>query len=150
MKTALTLLILIIASLAVRNTEAYCFTEAGLRYKINPLVLYAIAKQESGFNPKAHHLNLDGSYDFSLMQINSSWLAPLAKYGIHEADLLKDACLSVQVGAWILAQNMNTYAGRPNSYWSAVGAYNAGTSSKNDNKRMSYAWLIYKHMASAK
>ena len=43
------------------------------------------------------------------MQINSTWLPVLARYGIHEHDLLHP-CTSLQVGAWILAGNVQRLA----------------------------------------
>ena len=150
MKYALSLVTAAFLLLTGTAASAFCFKEAGDRYNINPLVLYAIAKQESKFNPKAVNKNTDGSYDFSMMQINSSHLQELARIGISERDLVNNPCLSVNIGAWYLARNIKMYGQDTNGFWSAVGAYNAGTSKNNHNKRMNYAWLIYKHMASAK
>lgn len=134
------------------GASAFCFKEAGARYGIDPLLLYAIAKQESKFNPKAvNRNNKDGTYDVSLMQINSSHFDELARFGITERDLLQNPCLATHVGAWILARNMQKYGNKTTSgFWSAVGAYNAGTSNRNHSKRMHYAWKIYNHMASIK
>lgn len=152
MKTALAITFFLQLLLSVTSVSAFCFEEAGARYQISPLVLYAIAKQESSFNPNARNINANGTYDFSIMQINSSHLDELAAMGISEQDLIKNSCQAVYVGAWYLARNMNEFKGKPDAFWSAIGAYNAGTGKKvkNQNKRMDYAWLIYKRMAAVK
>ena len=150
MKYAPQLIICLVLLLTGINASAFCFKEAGERYNVDPVVLYAIAKQESGFNPKAYHKNTNGTYDISLMQINSSWFDELARFGITETALVKNPCLSVNVGAWVLAQNRRRYGNDNTGYWSAIGAYNAGNRKINHNKRMNYAWLIYKQMASLK
>jgi len=54
-----------------------CFTEAGNSYNISPLLLWSIAKHESRFNPAAVNRNRNGTYDFGVMQINSSWYGVL-------------------------------------------------------------------------
>lgn len=54
------------------------------------------------------------------MQINTWWLPKLQKFGIGEEQLY-DPCVNVNVGAWVLAQNFQTFG----PTWKAVGAYNA-------------------------
>jgi soluble lytic murein transglycosylase-like protein len=117
-----------------------CWDEAAARYGVNPYMLYAIAKTESGLNPAARNRNKNGSYDLGLMQINSRWFPTLRRYGIEEQQLL-DPCTSIHVGAWILAQNMR----RMGNTWEAVGAYNA---SKPD-LRIKYALKVYKNIPPA-
>lgn len=103
---------------------------AGARYRINPVLLWSIAKLESGFAPNAQNKNTNGSTDIGVMQINSAWLPTLKRYGIDRQTLL-EPCTNIYVGAWILAQNIQRYGYN----WEAVGAYNAATQSK----RVSYA-----------
>lgn len=115
-----------------------CFDEAAAHYGVNARLLYAIAKTESGLNPKAiNRANRNGTYDIGLMQINSRWLPMLRKHGIDEAQLY-DACTSIQVGAWILADNMK----RLGTTWEAVGAYNA----RDAALRVKYAWKVYRNL----
>jgi len=127
-----TLLILAIAAPAMA-----CWDKAAQRYGVNPQLLYAIAKTESGLNPRAFNRNPDGSYDIGLMQINSRWIPTLRRYGISEARLF-EPCTSIHVGAWILAQNMR----RLGNTWNAVGAYNA----KTPAQRLQYALKVYRNI----
>ncbi|MFC3374905.1 lytic transglycosylase domain-containing protein [Rugamonas sp. CCM 8940] len=117
-----------------------CWEEAGTRYGVNPHLLYAIAKTESGLNPAARNQNKNGSYDVGLMQINSSWLPRLRQFGLDERQLL-EPCTSIQVGAWILAQNMQ----RLGNSWDAIGAYN----SSKPALRLKYALRVYKNIPPA-
>ena len=93
-----------------------------MRHQVNPHLLAAIAEVESGLRPGAIGRNTNGSIDIGLMQINSLWLPELQRHGIAPRDLL-DPCVSVHVGAWVLAQKMR----RHGNTWTAVGAYNAGS-----------------------
>ncbi|MGZ3236657.1 MAG: lytic transglycosylase domain-containing protein [Burkholderiaceae bacterium] len=114
-----------------------CWEEAAYKYAINADLLYAIAKTESNLNPRAMNRNKNGSYDIGLMQINSSWLPALRKLGLNEQQLY-DPCTNIQVGAWILAQNMQ----RLGNSWDAVGAYN----STSPSYRLRYALKVYKNL----
>ena len=117
-----------------------CWEEAAVKYDINAYLLHAIAKTESGLNARAINRNRNGSYDIGLMQINSIWLPALRKFGIDEQQLY-DPCTSIQVGAWILAQNMR----RLGNSWNAVGAYNSG----NRELGLRYALKVYKNLPPA-
>jgi len=127
---------LALACLASSQARA-CWHDVASWYGINVHLLYAIAKTESNLNPNAMNRNKNGSYDIGLMQINSSWLPTLRKHGVSE-DKLKDPCVNLQVGAWILAQNMQ----RMGVTCEAVGAYNA----RNPQLRIRYAQKVYKNI----
>lgn len=104
-----------------------CLKVSGEKYNIHPYLLWAIAKQESGFNPKAIGVNKDKTEDIGVMQINQWWLPKLKEHGIARSDLY-DPCINIDVGAWILAQEIQ----RHGMSWRAVGAYNARTPWKQD------------------
>lgn len=124
------------AAIACRPAAA-CWEQIGQKYDINPYLLYAIAKTESGLNPKAVSHNRNGSYDVGLMQINSSWFPTLRKYGISEQQLYQP-CVNIEVGAWILADNIR----RLGNSWDAVGAYNAAKPAL----RRRYATKVYRNL----
>lgn len=109
------------------RANAACFDEAAARYKVPVEILKAISKVESNGNPNARNTNANGSTDIGHMQINSSWLPTLAKYGIDEKKLA-DPCINTNIGAWVMAHNIARYG----LTWQAVGAYNAVTPAKQD------------------
>jgi len=117
-----------------------CWDQAAERYSISPELLYAIARTESGLDPRAVGHNRNGSRDIGLMQINSTWLPRLSKHGIAERDLF-DPCTSIHVGAWILAGNVQ----RLGYTWEAVGAYNAA----NPALRRAYVERVYRYIAAS-
>lgn len=130
----------------IKTPEPNCWAEAGNRYGVDPWLLYSIAQQESSLRPHiVSRRNSDGTYDIGMMQINSWWLSKLAEFGIKK-DHLFDACMNIHVGAWILAQAIQSLG--PN--WNAVGAYNAGVkkSAKRDKLRADYAARIYRRYRS--
>ena len=113
-------LILFLPVLFFVHSAAYgfCFYQAGATYQINPELLSAIAKVESGLNPSAMNQNTNGSYDVGLMQINSTWKKSLGGRWRY----LSDPCYNVMVGSWILRQCMNRYG----YSWDGVACYHTG------------------------
>lgn len=122
-------------------------------YGVSPQLLRAVAQVESSMRAEAvngGHARRTQSRDIGLMQINTRWLGadPIKRLGYTEAHLY-DACTSVKLGAWVLANNFTRYG----ASWEAVGAYNAAcTSLKGDaciRARNGYAWKVYKAMVRA-
>lgn len=108
----------------IRRNNLFCWQEAANRYGVHPGLLYAIADVESSLRPAAYnraHTASTNSYDIGVMQINSSHLPALAKFGIDEISLIQEVCTNIHVGAWILADAIK----RHGNTWNAVGAYNA-------------------------
>lgn len=117
------------------DANSFCFNEAGRMYGVSPELLYAIAKVESNFNPKAINRNKNKTYDYGVMQINSSHYKTLG----HDLWMrLSDPCTNVKVGAWILSQCIKRYG----YTWEAVGCYNANSK----EKRKKYAWKVYHNL----
>ncbi|WAS55603.1 lytic transglycosylase domain-containing protein [Burkholderia ambifaria] len=124
-----------------------CWTRAGERHGIDPLLLVAIAKVESALNPRAMNWNRNGTYDIGLMQINSSHLPRLVKVGVTHKRLIDEPCTSIDTGAAILAGFIDQHG----YTWNAVGAYNAGSSEKRVPARKAYAtkvWREYRALTS--
>lgn len=136
MKVWFFLALTIVAHLA----NAACFDEAAERYKVLVELLKAISKVESNGNPNARNTNTNGSTDIGHMQINSSWLPTLAKYGIDEAKLA-DPCINTNIGAWVLATNIARYG----LSWEAVGAYNAVSPAKRQVYALKVAAVLRRH-----
>ena len=113
-----------------------CLSAAASKHQVAYELLRSIAEHESGFNHLALGGNRDSS-DYGLMQINSSWLPTLARFGITRQKLF-DPCINADVGAWILANNFRTMG----LTWNAVGAYNARTPAK----RLTYATGVYRRL----
>lgn len=124
------------------NAYASCWVAASEEYGIPVSVLKAVAKTESGFNPAARNRNTNGTHDIGIMQINSSWLPRLERYGITE-ESLKEPCTNVKVGAWILSNNARKLGWN----WNAIGAYNVGCAKLDavecERRRNQYAWKIH-------
>ena len=129
MKRALLILVAGLGAwLASAHARADCYDEAANYQKVNPLILRAIAWQESHNRPEALHKNANGSTDYGLMQINSIHLPTLSQYGISTGTLM-EPCKSVYIAAWHLRQKMNKYG----NTWRAVGAYHSETPSLRDH-----------------
>lgn len=123
-----------------------CFIQAGKRYLIAPELLKTIAQQESGLVATAinHNKNKSGkiiSTDYGIMQINSSHIPELKKLGVikDKDELLKNPCLNIHTGAWILARHFQ----RCGVNWECLASYNAGFSKNNTARRMIYARIIH-------
>ncbi|MRR08097.1 MAG: transglycosylase [Deltaproteobacteria bacterium] len=127
-------IILALAALPA-SVWGFCFQEAGEDYGIAPEILFNIAKVESGFNPAVVNKNRNGTYDYGLMQINSSWAKTL---GPERWKALTDPCTSVRTGAWILSQCISRYG----YTWQGIGCYNSRTPELNRK----YARKIFKSM----
>lgn len=125
-----------------------CWQAASSRYGMPVELLHAVARVESGLNPKAinrSHEDRTGTRDIGLMQINTSHLKMLSRLGISEASLY-EPCVSLHVGAWLLAQSFARYG----TTWNAVGAYNAACDRLKGEActrtRAAYAWKVYRWM----
>ena len=126
----------------LQTAHATCWQEASLRYDVPITLLKAIAFVESSNRARIVAQNTNGSLDYGFMQINDFWLPELSKYRIGTRELM-DACTSVNVGAWILAQNFQQMGYN----WNAVGAYGAGTKKAKATARSQYAAKVQRAMA---
>jgi soluble lytic murein transglycosylase-like protein len=118
-------------------SRADCIDDAAAFHRVSPQLVRAIAQHESGMRADAVNANSNGTEDLGLMQINSSWLPLLARFGIGRAELF-NACVNAYVGTWILASNIRRFG----PTWKAVGAYNATSSAK----QLTYANAIYRRL----
>ncbi|MFM0061314.1 lytic transglycosylase domain-containing protein [Paraburkholderia phytofirmans] len=128
------------ASLCIRAAWADCLDDAARLHRVSVVLVRAIAQQESGMRANAVNTNSDGTEDIGLMQINSSWLPKLRRFGITR-EALFNGCVNGYVGTWILASNIKQFG----PTWKAVGAYNAVSA----NKQLVYANNIYRRIQRA-
>jgi soluble lytic murein transglycosylase-like protein len=129
--------VLIASSGFTSTAYAGCFEEAATYQHVNPLILQAIAWQESHYHADAMHLNENGSIDYGLMQINTIHLRNLSRYGIGK-EALMSPCKSVFVAAWHLRMQMNKYG----NTWAAVGAYHSATPALRDDYALRIASIV--------
>jgi len=120
----------------ISNAYSNCFEEAGFKLGLNPKLLYAVAKVESGINPYVVNKNKDGSEDIGVMQINSFWIKKLNL----ERDFLFEPCINVLIGGWILKNCIDKFG----YSLKALDCYNKGPT-KAKNKSI-YAEKILKEL----
>lgn len=142
-RVAAVLFIATVGAAFAPRARADCWDVTANRYRLDPLLLYAIAQVESNLDLAARNVNRNGTRDIGLMQINSIHLPRLAKYGVTERRLREDACTSIITGAWILAGFVQQFG----YGWEAVGAYNAGTGQTRASLRKRYADKVRKRYA---
>ena len=161
MRRAFFSLLLLISFCATLSSAAFgdAFDTVGAREYVDPELLRAIAKQESGMHQYA--LNCAGKAyypaniqeamkilrgydqlicDVGIMQINYSWNALHRKISVVE---LFDVEKNITVAAQILKENMS---GTKNS-WKAVGRYHTWKHTSNAKR---YAWKVYRHYVALK
>lgn len=118
-----------------------CIVSAAQYRNVDPILLKAIAYQESRFRLDAVNHNRDKngritSTDHGPFQINDQWLPRLKKQGITVEQLYEE-CVPAYVAAWLLASAIKQHG----STWRAVGSYN----SPSEANRKKYANLVKGH-----
>jgi len=105
-----------------------CVNDAAIRFNIPAKLIISVLATERGKLGKVV-VNRNGTYDIGPAQINSSWLPELKKYNITQADIQYNACININVGAWILSKKI----AKRNSLLEGVGDYNSHTYRFNKN-----------------
>lgn len=117
-----------------------------MRFGIDPLLLKAIAWKESrGHADAVGPLLKDGNVALGQMQINTVHLPELRKFGIERRHLL-NACVSQEVGAWVLADCMSKFG----ATWKSVGCYYTGPKSSNVVAQLEYVRDVQRFYAGYK
>jgi soluble lytic murein transglycosylase-like protein len=122
----------VLATILPSAASAFCFEEAGAQYSVDPDTLRSMAIRESRLDPAAVNVNVNGSVDVGLMQINSSWKKRL---GVKLWEHVKEPCTNVKVGAYILSLAIE----ETGDLWTGVGRYH----SRNKEKAERYARKIF-------
>ena len=117
-----------------------CILPAASYHGVNPHVLRAILKVESGLRPDALARNANGSIDKGIGQINSQHFPALQKQGVYP-EFLADACIGTYVAGWHLARVVAKHG----NTWEGIATYHSG--SPYCNRR--YQVLVHNEMVSA-
>lgn len=123
-------------AILINDVPVVCINQAAEAFHVPAQLILSVMKQENGRNGDAIH-NKNGSIDYGIMQINSSWLPTLSKYGYSKYDLQFDPCKNVTAGTWILAKSL----AEGKSLWSGIGNYHSHTPKYNEV----YRNKIYDH-----
>lgn len=100
-----------------------CLLRAAYRYGIDPFLIWAVKLRESGSRLDYQIIERprNGSVSRGIMQINSVWDKTLRQAGINPDRLFTDHCLSLRIGAAILAGYI-----RRHGAWNGIAYYNTG------------------------
>ncbi len=105
-----------------------CMVAAAAFYHLPPRVLPSLQSVEGG-KVGAVHANSNGSADLGVMQVNTTWMQPLAKYtglpsGIVLARLRDDPCFNIYAAAAIMRVYLVEAKGQ---LMTAIGYYHSHT-----------------------
>jgi len=103
-------------------------------YDLPPRVLPAIQRVEGGV-PGSIHPNADGSADLGVMQVNTRWIASLARSigadeTIMRTRLIDDPCFNIAAAGAILRAYLNE---THNDLMRAIGDYHSHTPALNQD-----------------
>ncbi len=98
--------------MAMNSVIATCLLMAAQTYNVPPAVMLGIVTWKVAAWVKRSGRIKNGSYDLGPMQINTLWVPKLAKYWKVSQNtayrmVKDDACVNVNVAAWILRQRLN-------------------------------------------
>ena len=125
----------------------------GAQYNVDPALILAHIKQESGFNPTAYRAEPEiNDASYGIMQILLSTAKTIDSSSTVQK--LYDSTFNISVGTRYIAGNMARY---PNDIESTIAAYNAGsayinanvdyTNSKGDTSVQDYVDNVMKNYA---
>ena len=112
--------------LVINDVPIECINDVAVRYHIPALLIISTLKTENGHAGEANR-NTNGTVDYGPMQVNSSWLPKIMAYGFTRDSLQFDACANVEVGAWIMAQEIAD----GKTLRRGIGNYHSHTPGKN-------------------
>ncbi len=114
-----------------------CVPGAASFHGVNPLLLEAVLRVESGLRPATVTTNSNGTVDVGMGGTNSIHFRELARYGIMPQHLL-DACVATYVAAWHLRRAQSRFG----NTWEGAAAYHSATPAYNWRYRV----LLYNEL----
>ncbi|MFW7269004.1 lytic transglycosylase domain-containing protein [Gluconacetobacter sp. Hr-1-5] len=119
-----------------------CMVFAASLYHLPPRILPSIQAVEAGRNGLVHH-NANGTDDLGVMQVNTRWIDPIARF-THVApevvyrNLLEQPCYNISAAGAIMRVYLNETRG---DLMRAVGNYHSHTVLLNESyQAMVLAW----------
>lgn len=116
-------------------TAAPYIQEAAAYQGMPEAVLYRVLSKE-GCHPGFQKRNRDGSTDFGIGCVNSSWEKYFAQQNISMSTIRDDSRTGVHAAAHILRKHYNRYG----DWYKAVMAYHTGSVGKYGSKIYSRGW----------
>ncbi len=119
------------SALLIHGVPIECINQAAVTYYVPAKVIISVIATEGGDVGVAHP-NKNGTYDYGPMQVNSSWLPKIRKYGYTQELLQYDPCVNVMAGTWILS----TKIVQSTDFWRGVANYHSFTPTLNARYKM--------------
>ncbi|WP_338029741.1 lytic transglycosylase domain-containing protein [Gluconacetobacter tumulisoli] len=106
-------------------------------YHLPPRILPSIQAVESGRNGLVHH-NTNGTDDLGVMQVNTRWIFPIARFTnvpplVVYRNLLENPCYNISAAGAVLRTYLNETHGDP---MRAIGYYHSHTAALNEAYQM--------------
>ena len=108
-----------------------CSIAAAIKYAVPANLVLAVAEVEGG-KPGQWVVNRNGSYDVGPMQLNTSYLRELARYGITPDDVAAAGCYAYELATWRLARHLARDHG---DLWQRAANYHSRTPTLNAKYR---------------
>jgi len=113
------------------RTRVVCGIQAATRFLLPANLVIAVAEQEGG-RVGQWVKNKNGTYDVGPMQLNTSYLKTLARFGISPNDVAAEGCYPFELAAWRLRRHLDRDAG---DIWTRASNYHSRTPSHNARYR---------------
>lgn len=108
-----------------------CSIAAAIKYAVPANLVLAVADVEGG-RAGQWVINRNGTHDVGAMQLNTTYLRELARYGIAPADVAAAGCYAYDLATWRLARHLARDQG---DIWQRAANYHSRTPSHNAKYR---------------
>lgn len=105
------------------HERVVCSIAAAVRYDVPANLILAVAEREGG-RPGQWVRNTNGTFDVGPLQLNTSYLASLRRWGITAADAARPGCYPYDLAAWRLRGHLRHDKG---DLWQRAANYHSRT-----------------------
>lgn len=113
------------------RTRVACGIQAATRFSLPANLVIAVAEQEGG-RAGQWVKNKNGTYDVGPMQLNTSYLKTLERFGISPSDVAAEGCYPFELAAWRLRRHLDRDTG---DIWTRASNYHSRTPTHNARYR---------------